>query len=123
VGYLPDTGSSLFGMVTLLSVSYMTTRAGCWTHQHFTYMKNLITRISNRFDQSAEVKQKISELARMVARKVTVNYYLRNIAEKDPDTGRILTGYGRKALEQAIIQGRVKTDEQGRIYLNTLKNL
>ena len=28
-----------------------------------------------------------------------------------------------KALEQAIIQGRVKTDEQGRIYLNTLKNL
>jgi hypothetical protein len=58
----------------------MTTRAGCWTHQHLTYMKNLITRISNRFDQS-------------------------------------------KALEQAIIQGRVKTDEQGRIYLNTLKNL
>jgi protocatechuate 3,4-dioxygenase beta subunit len=54
---------------------------------------------------------------------VSVNYYLRNIAEKDPDTGRILTGYGRKALEQAIIRGRVKTDEQGRIYLNTLKNL
>lgn len=42
----------------------MTTRAGCWTHQHLTYMKNLITRISNRFDQSAEVKQKISELTR-----------------------------------------------------------
>ena len=54
---------------------------------------------------------------------VSINFYLRNIAEKDPDTGRILTGYGRKALEQAIIQGRVKTDEQGRILINTLKNL
>lgn len=54
---------------------------------------------------------------------VSINFYLRNIAEKDPDTGRILTGYGRKALEQAIIQGRVKTDENGRIFINTLKNL
>lgn len=28
-----------------------------------------------------------------------------------------------KIKADAIIQGRVKTDEQGRIYLNTLKNL
>ncbi len=56
-------------------------------------------------------------------KKVTMNYYLRNLAERDPDTGRILTGYGRKTIEQAIIEGRVRVDEQGRIYVSSLKNL
>jgi hypothetical protein len=59
---------------------------------------------------------------RKVRKKVSVNYYLRYLAEKDPETGRILHGYGRASIMEAIKEGRVKT-EKGLIIVESLKNL
>ncbi len=58
---------------------------------------------------------------KQMPKKVSFNYYLKHLAVRD-DNGRILTGYGRAALRQAISEGRVLTENR-MILVETLKNL
>ena len=57
-----------------------------------------------------------------VLKKVSIQYYLRYIAPRDPDTKRILNGYGKISLLTAIKEGRVET-ERGLVVVESLKNL
>ena len=54
--------------------------------------------------------------------KVSVNYYLTKLAPRDPESKRILHGYGRYKLFMAIKEGRVKV-EGGLLVVESLKNL